>query len=230
MIGANRRVNTLFLGRRLFVAEAEGFLARAAARSRGPIRLCDVGTGCADIPIALARRARARGWPLQIIAVESNPVCVEEARRRARRFPEVTVVEADAREVLRAAASPERSRGSGEAGGLSHAEPFHLVTASLFLHHFPPVEAGAWLSLMAAASRHGVLVSDLERAWRYLFAVRLISPLLTSSRIFRHDAALSVRRAYTFKEWHALARRAGLKEASVKRRFGGRVFVAGSGV
>ena len=49
----------------------------------GPIRLLDVGTGGADIPRILLRRAAKEGVRLEVIATDIRPEIVTEARRRS---------------------------------------------------------------------------------------------------------------------------------------------------
>lgn len=221
-----RRVNRFLRGVALANEYTMPFIRRAARQSKGPIRLCDIGTGAADIPVALVKRARREKLNLQIIAVDMDPTLVGEARRACEEFPEIQVVEADARQILRAAAGdgPPRKRHRTLP---APASPFHVVTANLFLHHFRPEEVVAWLALMDEASEVGIVVNDLERHAAAWLGIKAIGPVFSRNRVFLHDAPLSVRRAYTADEWREHARQAGLR-LKLHRRWPWRIIMAGS--
>ena len=81
---------------------------------------------------------------------------------------------------------------------------------SLALHHFGPDEAAQVLSEMRRVGRRLLVVNDLERSRAGYVGAWLVGHCLTRNRLTRHDAPLSVRRAYTRAEALALARgRAG---------------------
>jgi ubiquinone/menaquinone biosynthesis C-methylase UbiE len=222
-----RRVNRWLGGTRLSVRALAPLLVRASLGMGGPVRICDVGTGAADIPVALVRWARKRGISVHITAVELSEALADVARKAARPYPEIQVVQGDARALLKAAArGRESSRPEAGAGSLpAQAKPFDIVTANLFLHHFAEEEATAWLSLMDRASRHGVVVNDLERAFAPWLGIRAFGWVLSRNPVFLHDAPLSVRRAYTLEEWRRLARAAGLRRVQVRAHRPGRILL-----
>jgi 2-polyprenyl-3-methyl-5-hydroxy-6-metoxy-1,4-benzoquinol methylase len=96
-------------------------------------------------------------------------------------------------------------------------DSFDVVHASMVLHHLDPDDARLLLRHFARVSRSVVIVNDLDRGWRWWTGAWLLSHLLTQNRYTRHDAALSVRRAYTADELSDLARSAGLREVSRHR-------------
>jgi hypothetical protein len=68
-----------------------------------------------------------------------------------------------------------------------------------------------------------VIVNDLERARRWYLGAWALARLATGNRYTRHDAPLSVRRAYTADEMSELGRAAGLVEqARLRDRLGHR--------
>jgi hypothetical protein len=71
-----------------------------------------------------------------------------------------------------------------------------LVSCSLVLHHFSAAPAQMMLREMARVARVGVIVDDLLRSHVGLLAALVLGHLLTSNRLTRHDAPLSVRRAF----------------------------------
>jgi ubiquinone/menaquinone biosynthesis C-methylase UbiE len=87
---------------------------------------------------------------------------------------------------------------------------FDVVHASLVLHHLDPPDALAILTEMGRVARLGVVVNDLQRSRLGWIGAWLVGHLLTGNRLTRHDAPLSVRRAYRSNEMADLLRSAGL--------------------
>jgi ubiquinone/menaquinone biosynthesis C-methylase UbiE len=76
---------------------------------------------------------------------------------------------------------------------------FDAVGCSLFLHHLEPAEIVRFAREGLRVARHAFLVHDLQRHPVHLALSYLGLPLYRS-RITRHDALASVRRAYTVDE------------------------------
>ena len=190
-----RRANAAFGGVGLSKRALEALAGRAADRGT-EISLLDVGTGGADIPLALLDDWRARGRRLEITAVDSRAEVIEAARRgdsRVAGFARLTLGVADGRSLPYADAS------------------FDVAHASLVLHHLDPVDAVAFIRELDRVSRLGVIVNDLARSRLTLLGAWLLSHLATFNPYSRHDAPLSARRAYTLAEAHALIAAAGLR-------------------
>jgi len=76
---------------------------------------------------------------------------------------------------------------------------FDVVGCCLFLHHLEPPEIVAFVLDALRVARHAVVINDLIRHPLHLLISRIGRPIYRS-RITRHDAVASVRRAYTIKE------------------------------
>jgi len=160
----------------------------------GPIHILDVGTGGGDIPLSIMRWGRRHGFKLKVTAVDSTPAIADIARQRFGPDPDIEVVVGNLFELAR---SEER---------------FDYVTASLFLHHVRPEETVEALRACDRLAVRGLIISDLWRSWPSLIAVTSIS-LLTGNFVVRHDAPLSVRRAFRVHELRELAGSAGVSYA-----------------
>ena len=90
----------------------------------------------------------------------------------------------------------------GESGG---------TTELRFVHHLDEAPAIRFLEELGRVSRRGVVVNDLDRTELALAGAWLAGRLLTRNRFTRHDAPLSVRRAWRPHEMRALLRAAGLE-------------------
>jgi 2-polyprenyl-3-methyl-5-hydroxy-6-metoxy-1,4-benzoquinol methylase len=157
------------------------------------LSLLDVGTGSADIPLALLRRASASDLHLEVTATDVRPEIVDHARRHAGGHPALSI-----------------ALSRGQALGQPPAS-FDIVHASLVVHHLEPPGVARLLTEMGRVARHAVIINDLVRARRWWAAAWLASRLTTANRYTRHDAPLSVRRAYQPSELEALAVDVGLR-------------------
>lgn len=202
---ANRWLGGAALSRSALVALATGFhhdlrVGRVDWHDR-PVSVLDVGTGSADIPLALVGWTAARGLQLRIEAIDERHEIVEAARARA----------ASAEPQVRDAITLQ------VAGGPPLPYPddaFDVAHISLVAHHLEPAELEQLLREMCRVSRAGVIVNDLSRGLLTWLGAWLLAHLVTRNRLTRHDAPLSVRRAYRVPELAQMASRAGLLEVA----------------
>ena len=190
------RVNLLLGGARLSRVALGRLLTSAGLAARAPVSLLDVGTGGADIPVALLADARQRGRRLSIVAIDARPEVLAAAaalRPRLAHTPGLSLAVSDGRSLP----YPDAT--------------FDVAHASLVLHHAADDEAVVLLREMARVARIGVIVNDLSRARFHWIGAWLIANLLTQNAYTRHDAPLSVRRAYRPDEMVDLLGRAGLR-------------------
>ena len=187
-------------------------LDRLLAGRTVPHTVLDVGTGAADIPLALLARGSRSGRTLRVTGVDSRPEVLDAARAndpRLDRTPDLELV------VSNGTCLPWPDRS------------FDVVHASLVLHHLEPAEALAFLREAARVARLGVVINDLVRARHHLIGTRVLLPLMTRNRFTRHDGPLSVRRAYTRMELRALLAGAALRPVAEAGAFAGhRVAIA----
>lgn len=201
------RVNRWLGGNRLSLAAIER-LAPGAAE----LRILDVGTGGADLPVALLADARRRGRSWRVRAIDSRPEILSAARV--------------ARPGLDAVPGLELAVGDGR--GLAVEDgAFDVVHCSLVVHHLDPPEVLLLLREMGRVARRGVVVNDLVRSAVHWRLARLLVAIGTRNAFTRHDAPLSVRRAYTRSELRDLLAEAGLRpEAEIGGLLGHRVAIA----
>ncbi len=182
--------NRWFGGCGLVVRHLAAWAARWP-RAGEAISVLDVGTGTADIPMALVRWARARGVRLTVTGLDLVRSITELAKARVRQCPEISIVSGDLFDFARTNAR------------------FDYVTASLFLHHVEPARTPEALGLLSGLARRGLIVSELQRT-RAAYLAILGAGYVLGNRIVRHDAPASVRRAFLKSELEFLARQAGL--------------------
>jgi SAM-dependent methyltransferase len=167
---------------------------RADART-----VLDVGSGCADVPHAIVRDGRRRGVDVRATCLDHSEQMLAIARRRTGADERLTFV-----------------HGTGERLPFDDAS-FDVVLCTLALHHFEPAAARALLGELRRVARRTPVVGDLVRSAIAYAGTWLYANLTTRNRLTRHDAPLSVRRAYTPAEALALARDAGWRAPRVRR-------------
>jgi ubiquinone/menaquinone biosynthesis C-methylase UbiE len=190
-------VNALLGGRRAVWLALQPLLLHDATTT-----ILDVGTGSADIPIAIAARAARARAPVHITAADIHPQMREIAAERTAHLPAIAVADADA------LALPWDD------------DAFDVVLLSLTLHHFEDADQVTALREAARVARRAVIINELERGRANFYGARLLA--LTrwrGNRLTRHDGPLSVLRAFTRAELAAAARAAGLHIISLRRRF-----------
>jgi hypothetical protein len=75
-------------------------------------------------------------------------------------------------------------------------------------------------------AKRGIIISDLRRGRAGYWAVKLLSDAVGNA-VVRHDAPLSVRRAFRAEELETLARQAGLSYLSARPQPWFRISLAG---
>ncbi len=169
-----------------------------------PVRILDVGTGSADIPLAIARWARSAGLALRITAVDRHPVTCDLARAYLREHggeaaSDIEIVEADALRLM----------DHFDAGSFDYAH------AGLFLHHLADIEVMTVLRIMDRLSVRGMIWNDLVRV--PLPRLMLCPVLIGAPAMIRHDALVSVQAGFTRREAIDLAQRAGWRQPRWRR-------------
>lgn len=159
---------------------------------KGKVEVLDVGTGAADIPVALVKWARALGVQIRVVAVDFNPAICAWAARHTAAFPEIEVRQGDAFALPYAPGS------------------FDYVHSALFLHHFPQPAAARLLQLLFGLCRRGLVINDLHRHPLSFYPVKWGTALLSRSRMVQHDGPLSVLRGFVRGELAELARQSGV--------------------
>ncbi len=158
--------------------------------------IVDVGCGSADIAHALARQACAQGKELRVTCVDSSPDVLQIARRRH--------------------GDPALSFVLGNGAGLPFEDAsFDVAMCNLTLHHCDPPAAVALLRELRRVARAPV-VTDLRRSRLAWAGASLLVSIFTRNRLTRHDAPLSVLRAYTPREAMQLASDAGWRKPRVR--------------
>jgi len=154
----------------------------------GAREILDVGCGAADIPCSLLESAGRQGRTLAITCLDRNEQMLAIAKERNGSLHFV----------------------HGEGDALPFADgSFDVAMCSLTLHHIEADNAVEFLRELRRVSRITPIVCDLRRSPVAYAMTWTYANFFTRNRLTRHDAPVSVLRAYTPDEALALAREAG---------------------
>ena len=161
------------------ISTTEVLVRRIVERSgKDKLALLDVASGSGELPFAVRSRLRRHN-------VELDLTLLDRAPSHLTGNGSTNVVVADA------VAMPFPGRS------------FDVVSSSLFVHHLEPAQIVCFTNECLRVCRVAVIVNDLRRNWLHLAGV-YAGLFLFRSRLTRHDAPASVRRAYTVPELRAI--------------------------
>lgn len=166
-----------------------------------PLRLADLGSGGGDTLRHIARWARRRQVPVELVGIDANPFMLEYAAAKARDFPEISFQQHD---IFSADFQQQ---------------PFDILTCSLFCHHFSDEALADLLPRWQQQAGLAVVINDLHRHPLAYHSIRWLTRLFRGSYLVQNDAPLSVARAFTRHDWHHLLRRAGLRRYTLRWRW-----------
>ncbi|MBU6120686.1 methyltransferase domain-containing protein [Hymenobacter sp. PAMC29290] len=166
-----------------------------------PLRLADLGSGGGDTLRHVARWARKNGIAIELTGIDANAFMLEYATAKSREYPEISYRQFDI-------FSPE-----------FQAQPFDVLTCSLFCHHFTDNELVPLLRQWHQQAGVAVVINDLHRHWLAYHSIKWLTWLLGGSYLVRHDAPLSVARAFRRQNWVDLLARAGITKYELRWRW-----------
>ncbi len=167
-----------------------------------PVRVLDIACGGGDIAVALARRAKRAGLPIEVHGGDLSDCAIQEAQQRATN------------------AGTQNTRFfQFDALEQPLPEGYDVIMSSLFLHHLSEEQAFGLLRRMSQAARQAVMICDLQRSWLGYGLAWVGCRLLTRSPVVHVDGPRSVAAAFAVSEISALATRSGLDGAVISHHW-----------
>jgi len=191
-------VNTVTLTRRPILRWLECAMARVGPGER--VSLIDVGYGYGDVLRAIRAWSRRRGFVLDLVGLDLNPMSEPIAR----------------------AATPLDMGIDFRTGDVFTAElgcRFDFVISSQMTHHLSDEALVAFIRWMERTAVRGWFVGDLHRHAIPLHAFGLLARLAGWHRFVQHDGPVSIARSFRREDWRLLLAAAGQDPAAVEIRW-----------
>ena len=166
-----------------------------------PLRVADLGSGGGDTLRHIARWARRNGISVELTGIDANAFMLEYAAAKSQQYPEISYRQVDI-------FSPE-----------FQTQPYDILTCSLFCHHFTDEELVTLLRQWQAQAQVAVIINDLHRHWLAYYSIKWLTRVLGGSYLVRHDAPLSVARAFRRADLVALLARADITNYELRWRW-----------
>lgn len=174
-----------------------------------PLRVLDIATGAADIPIALLKMSDSCGAKLEIDACDVSEQAIAIAAENC------AAAKADVRLFRHDILNEELPA------------QYDVVMCSQFLHHLPDEDVAIVLRKMKAAAERRVVVVDLERNRANWLQVWFATRVLSRSKVVHFDGPQSIRAAFTVPEFNELAQQAGFTNFEIRRQWPCRFVLVG---
>lgn len=173
------------------------FSAIKEASIQQNFHISDWGCGSGDVLRAINQQAKKKNLNLIFTGIDATPAAVAFANRKNIN-PNIRFILAD---VL-----------SEEVSALK----FDIVISTLFTHHFDDEQWILLIKKMLNCSKHAVIIDDLHRHWLAYYAIKLITRIITKSRLARNDGPLSVLKGFKRKELEVLLQKAGIEKYKIE--------------
>jgi SAM-dependent methyltransferase len=92
----------------------------------------------------------------------------------------------------------------------------NYIISSLFTHHLNDEELIKFLIWMDETAIDGWLINDLHRHFIAYYFIKFFTRIIPVNRLIRHDAPLSVARAFKLKDWKNLIDKSGIDQTKIK--------------
>lgn len=161
-------------------------------KGKNTFTIADLGCGSGDMLKRMATWGRKNKVSLILTGVDANNNIIDFAKQQSKKLPEINYTTSDI-------FSPEFK-----------ARSFDILHCSLFTHHFHDDAFVKLLAQMKKQAKLGIIINDLHRHFLAYYSIKYITKAVSRSEMVKHDAPVSVLRAFTRKEIINLLQKAGI--------------------
>ncbi len=98
-------------------------------------------------------------------------------------------------------------------------QKFDVVVGTLFFHHFSSEQLVDFFKQLKHQVRIGIVINDIHRHWLAYHSIRLLTKLFSRSTMVKHDAPVSVLRAFSKGELIDIFTKVGMTNFSIQWRW-----------
>lgn len=96
---------------------------------------------------------------------------------------------------------------------------FDIVTATLFFHHFTTPQLSEFIRQLLSQAAVGIVINDIHRHWLSYHSIRILTKLFSRSPMVRHDAPVSVLRAFSRQDLQDMLAAADVRTYTIRWRW-----------
>ncbi|WP_203295746.1 methyltransferase domain-containing protein [Luteirhabdus pelagi] len=154
--------------------------------NKRPITIIDFGCGDGEMLRQCAKFGQQNGYTFNLIGIDANPHILEEAKNRSDTYDNIQFQKKDV--FSKKKELPECD----------------VALCTLFLHHFAKDDIQYLLKKIAAITKAGIIINDLQRSSIAFQLFKLFGKTFLRTKIARHDGLVSIARGFTKNELEAM--------------------------
>ena len=162
------------------------------------LHIADLGCGGGDMLRVIHSLASRKGIRVHLTGIDANPEIISYARENLSDIPEAEFL------ALDVFSDAFRSL------------KFDVVIGTLFFHHFSSPDLIRFFSDVKSRVSLGIVINDIHRHFLAYHSIRLLTRAFSKSYMVKHDAPLSVARAFTREEFTEMLQKAGFQDFSIQ--------------
>jgi 2-polyprenyl-3-methyl-5-hydroxy-6-metoxy-1,4-benzoquinol methylase len=160
--------------------------------------VADLGCGSGDILKLIRKRLDKNGYTAMLVGIDANKNIADYAARHT--DPAQNIVY-EAVDIFSPAFAEKK---------------FDIVTGTLFFHHFTTDQLIKFFRQLKSQVRIGIVINDIHRHWFAYHSINWLTRWFSKSYMVKHDAGVSVMRAFKKNELENIIRQAGFSRYSLR--------------
>ncbi len=181
-------INTFLGGHNITRKGVDFFLSKK--KNDEPLVIAEIGCGGGDNLTTIHKYLTEKGIPFTLIGVDIKAECIIFAEQHA--APGIHWICSDYRLTHWPAGKPD------------------IIFSSLFCHHFTDEQLHAQLRWMKENTNLGFFINDIHRHLLAYYSIAALTGVFSKSHLVKHDAPLSVKRAFRKNDWAKIFSVAGI--------------------
>ncbi|MGZ9109242.1 MAG: methyltransferase domain-containing protein [Micavibrio sp.] len=156
-----------------------------------PIFILDAGSGGGDMLRTIWKWSQKHQYKVTLMGVDFNPWSKKSAEEMT---PGTFAVSFETADIF----------------SLNLPQQPDFIISALFTHHLTDDELIKFILWMDEQAVYGWFINDLHRHPIAYYFIQCVTRMIPTNRLIRHDAPVSVARAFTASDWYNLLAKAGI--------------------
>lgn len=172
-------------------------LIKLKLRKDRKYRLLDIGSGAGDMLKQMAKWAERNQLNIEFIGIDANQFMVDYATNACSEFANISFLRKNIFET-----KTEDLKAD-------------IVTMNLFCHHFSNEELSQIINRISHSEAKVIIINDLHRHPLAYYSIWFLTRLFNGSYLVKHDAPLSVKRAFKRNEIRKIFVNTSFKDVTI---------------